>query len=153
MRCANVKWLWDTLLTDILVGSLVSRSRLNEWGMVITYPAETIEGLVFKAPRMALGPTDSTLHCVPVFIPDGLERQGREAAVRFHLMLTRRLRGSRPPYADEKTAWFQTSICRREDCVDLDLHPSSPFVVLCLLKQAVPLPKSANGLAWDHFRT
>lgn len=73
--------------------------------MVIPYAVGTIECLVFKAARVALGPTESTDHCVPVFISDGVKPQGREGAVHFHLMPTRILRGSRPP-SPHLLSWF-----------------------------------------------
>lgn len=71
MWWANVKWLWDTLLIDILLGSLVGRPRLDEWGMVIPYPVGTIEDLVFKAPRVALGPTESKFIACRCLFPTG----------------------------------------------------------------------------------
>lgn len=51
-------------MIDILLGSLDNRARLDEWRMVFPYPAGPREGLVFKAPRVALEPTEPTVPCV-----------------------------------------------------------------------------------------
>jgi len=93
----NGEWCFPTRLGQ----EKVSSSKLQEW-------LWSLPSLLFLA------------WCC---YPDGVKRQEREAAFRFHLMPTKRLRGSIPP---------------------------SPilFVVLCL-----PLPQIANGLAWDGIRT